>query len=147
MAGYSGTPLPRKLGIKEDARVGLIDAPKDFARTLGKLPPGVEVRTQARGRFDVAVMFVTRSAELERRFPSLLRALDPDGGLWVAWPKRASGVPTDLRSTSGRRRKLRLCGGGRQSHGRRGERPARGSGLRFCYRVADRGARRSRKGA
>lgn len=143
MAGYSGTPLAKKLGIKEGARVGLIGAPKGFARTLGRLPPGVEVRTQARGRFDVIVVFATRVAELERRFPALVRALEPDGGLWVAWPKQASGVPTELRFENVQRVGLdaglvdiKNCAV-----------DGTWSGLRFCYRVADRAALRSPKGA
>ena len=97
MAGYSGTPLPKKLGIEEGPRLGVIGAPDGFRRALGALPPGIEVRTQARGRFDVIVVFATRAAPLERRFGALARALEPDGGLWVAWPKQASGVATELR--------------------------------------------------
>src|SRR5262249_38541235 len=91
-----GHTAARKLGIKEGARLGLVDAPDGFRRALGSLPPGVDVRTQARGRFDVIVVFATRAAPLERRFPALARALEPAGGLWVAWPKQASGVPTEL---------------------------------------------------
>ncbi|HYQ12590.1 MAG TPA: DUF3052 domain-containing protein, partial [Solirubrobacterales bacterium] len=68
MAGYSGTPLPRKLGIKEGHRVGLLDAPGGFDRALGELPDGVETRTSARGRLDVAVFFATSRAALARRF-------------------------------------------------------------------------------
>jgi hypothetical protein len=143
MAGYSGTPLAKKLGIKEGARVGLIGAPKGFARTLGKLPPGVEVRTQARGRFDVIVVFVTRVAELERRFPSFVRALDPDGGLWVAWPKQASGVPTELHFENVQR--VGLDEG--LVDNKNCAIDDTWSGLRFCYRVADRAALRTRKGA
>ncbi|MBX7112054.1 MAG: DUF3052 domain-containing protein [Dehalococcoidia bacterium] len=96
MAGYSGTPLPRKLGIKPGARLGLLRAPADFAATLGELPEGVVTRTSARGPLDVVVYFTTARADLERRFEALTKALDQAGGLWVAWPKRASGVPTDL---------------------------------------------------
>ena len=96
MAGYSGTPLPKKLGIKEDARIALLDQPDGLAETLGDLPYGVEVRRSARGRLDVIVVFVTSRAALERRFTALKRALEPDGRLWVAWPKRASGVPTNM---------------------------------------------------
>jgi hypothetical protein len=143
MAGYSGTPLARKLGIKAGARVGLIGAPDGFVRRLGKLPPGVEVRTEARGHFDVIVVFVTRVAQLERRFASLARALKPDGGLWVAWPKQASGVPTELRFENVQRVGLdeglvdnKNCAV-----------DDTWSGLRFCYRVADRAALRTRKGA
>jgi hypothetical protein len=96
-AGYSGTPLVRKLGIKPDARVGLIGASEDFDATLGELPPGVSVRRRLGGQpFDVIVAFYRGRAELERRLAALVRALDPAGGLWIAWPKRASGVPTDL---------------------------------------------------
>lgn len=96
MAGYSGTPLPKKLGIKPGARLGLLKAPEDFAATLGALPEGVTTRTTARGPFDVVLYFTTAHADLERRFDALARTLDQAGGLWIAWPKRASGVPTDL---------------------------------------------------
>ena len=95
-AGYSGTPLVRKLGIKPDARLGLVGAPDGFDRTLGELPHGVTVRRRVRGPLDVIVAFFVRRAELERRLPALRGALDPAGGLWLAWPKRASGVETDL---------------------------------------------------
>src|SRR3954451_867866 len=95
-AGYSGTPLPKKLGIREGSRVAVVSAPDSFARMLGPLPSGVDLRTDARGRCHVVVFFVTRRAELARRFPSFVRALDTDGGLWVAWPKKTSGVATDL---------------------------------------------------
>jgi hypothetical protein len=95
--GYSGTPLVRKLGIKPAARLGLIGAPDDFDETLGELPAGVEVRRRLGGRpFDVVVAFFTRRAKLQRRLPSLATALDPAGGLWIAWPKRASGVASDV---------------------------------------------------
>jgi hypothetical protein len=96
VAGYSGTPLPKKLGIKPGARVALVRAPDGFEKFLAPLPPDVVLRRQARAPLDVVVLFVTRRAELARRFPPLARALRPDGGLWVAWPKRASCVVTDL---------------------------------------------------
>jgi hypothetical protein len=96
-AGYSGTPLVRKLGIKPDARLGLIGAPDGFDETLGELPPGVHVRRRLSGQpFDVIVAFFVRRSALERRLPALAGALDPAGGLWLAWPKRASGVMSDL---------------------------------------------------
>jgi hypothetical protein len=96
-AGYSGTPLPRKLGIKPDARLGLIGAPDGFDETLGELPPGVRVRRRLGGQpFDVLVAFFARRSEMDRRLPALAAGLDPAGGLWIAWPKRASGVPTDV---------------------------------------------------
>jgi hypothetical protein len=94
--GYSSTPLPKKLGIREGSRLAIVSAPEGFERVLGPLPDDVELRAHARGRCDVVVFFVTRRAELTRRFPSFVRALDVDGGLWVAWPKKTSGVATDL---------------------------------------------------
>jgi hypothetical protein len=95
-AGYSGTPLPRKLGIKPGARLGVVGAPAGFDATLGELPDGVRLRARARGPLDVIVAFFTARRALERRMPSLRAALHPAGGLWIAWPKRASGVATDL---------------------------------------------------
>ncbi len=95
-AGYSGTPLARKLGIKEGQSVALLGAPDGFEATLEGLPDGVTLRTAARGTNEVLVSFHTARADLERRLPALLRAMDVDGGLWVAWPKRASGLPTDI---------------------------------------------------
>lgn len=95
-AGYSGTPLPRKLGIKEDYAVAFPRAPEDFSGLLGELPDGVVVKRAARGPLDVVVLFVRRRAELERRIEALGRAIHPSGGLWIAWPKRASGVSTDM---------------------------------------------------
>ena len=96
MAGYSATPLPKKLGIKDGATVALLAAPNGFERALTPLPDDVEVRTQARGKLDVIVFFATRERELARRFPVMARALQPAGGLWVAWPKKTSCIATDL---------------------------------------------------
>ncbi len=141
-AGYSGTPLPKKLGIKEEALLALVGAvPSDFDRTLGSLPAGVEVRRQARWRSDVIMCFVTRRAELARRFPSMKRALDPDGGLWIAWPKRASRVATDM--TEDVAREIALPAG--LVDNKVCAIDDTWSGLRLVYRVADRSARR--KGA
>jgi len=96
-AGYSGTPLPRKLGIKPGHRVALLGAPDGFEDgTLGELPDGVEVKRRAGGKADVIVSFHTSRAELERRLPALRALMDPAAGLWIAWPKRASGLPTDI---------------------------------------------------
>ena len=96
MAGYSGTPLAKKLGIREGNVVGLLGAPDGFVDLLDGLPDAVTFRTQARGTMEVIVSFHTRRSHFERRLPVLLRALDVDGGLWVAWPKQASGVATDM---------------------------------------------------
>jgi hypothetical protein len=96
VAGYSGTPLPKKLGIKRFARVTYVGAPDGFEDTLGELPDGVEIKTRVLGPLDVIVFFTTSAAELRRRFDRLAAALDPAGALWVAWPKKSSGVITDL---------------------------------------------------
>ena len=96
MAGYSGTPLPRKLGIVEGSRVALVGAPDGFDRLLDPLPPAVEFLTARARGLDVVVFFVTRARDLERRFDSLARRLRPAGGLWIGWPKRASGVEADV---------------------------------------------------
>jgi hypothetical protein len=94
VAGYSGTPLARKLGIKAGCRLGVLGAPSGFA--IPDLPDGVAARTSLRGVSDVLVSFHTARAHLADRLPALLRGLDVDGGLWVAWPRRASGVTTDI---------------------------------------------------
>ncbi|MDQ2897481.1 MAG: DUF3052 domain-containing protein [Actinomycetota bacterium] len=95
-AGYSGTPLPRKLGIRAGDRVAVIAAPEGFAAVLGGLEDGVRINHRLRGRFDVIVAFATRRAALDRRLIGLRDALEPAGGLWLAWPKRVSGMVTDL---------------------------------------------------
>ncbi|MCU1352900.1 MAG: hypothetical protein JWM05_2109 [Acidimicrobiales bacterium] len=97
MAGYSGTPLATKLGIKEGHTVALLGAPDDVTGlVVATLPPAVEVRTRAQGRADVVLACFTRRRDLERRVPAMLRLLDVDGGLWISWPKKASGVATDI---------------------------------------------------
>ena len=95
-AGYSGTPLPRKLGIREGSRLLLVDAPADFAATLGDLPPGVELVEAGAGAVDVAILFAVGAATVRARFADLAASLEPAGGLWIAWPKRSSGVATEL---------------------------------------------------
>jgi hypothetical protein len=89
MAGYSGTPLPRKLGIKEGARVRILGGPDGFARSLGVDPA-------TRGEADVVVLFTRSAKDLAKGFARARKSLHKDGGLWVAWPKKASGVATDL---------------------------------------------------
>ena len=96
MAGYSGTPLSKKLGIRDGDRVALLGAPPSVRDDLEPLPAGARVTTSARGSLDVIVSFHDRRADLERRIPQLLEVLDVDGAIWMAWPKKASGVPTDL---------------------------------------------------
>jgi hypothetical protein len=96
MAGYSGSPLPKKLGIKPGHRVLVLNAPDGFDATLGELPDGTAVRSTARGKADVIVSFHDRRAELAKRMPRLRELMEPAAGLWIAWPKRASRLPTDL---------------------------------------------------
>jgi len=136
MAGYSGTPLPQKLGIKDGARLGLVRAPEDFTRRLGALPAGVVARklTAGNGAYDVIVCFTRTMAEVARDIPALKRRLDPAGGLWLAWPKQASGVKTDVNENLVRARGLdaglvdnKVCAIDDVW-----------SGLRFVVRLADR---------
>ena len=142
MAGYSGTALTQKLGIKPGARVALLRAPEGFEHALEPMPDGARLRHQARGQHDVVLFFATRLAELERRFDTLARATGYAGGLWIAWPKRTASVATDLRE--GVVREVGLA------HGLVDNKVCAvddtWSGLRFVYRLADRpssnGARR-----
>jgi len=98
VAGYSGTPLPTKLGIKAGHRVALLAAPAGFVRVLGELPEGVTLANELRAsaRYDVIILFVTRAIDLAKRFVPTAKRLEPSGGFWVAWPKKAAGVTTDV---------------------------------------------------
>jgi hypothetical protein len=118
-AGYSGTPLPRKLGIKPGARIGLVGAPSGFGALLEPLPDGARIEASTftqgasttggaagpvladavlpgTGPFDVIVFFTVEQAELAGRLSELRTRMAPAAGLWIAWPKRASRVPTDM---------------------------------------------------
>src|SRR5437016_466926 len=93
---YSATPLWKKLGIKEGASVALVGAPRGFARVLGPLPAGARLTGARDQGLDVIVAFETAEAGMSKRFAELARVLDSAGGLWIAYPKPASGVETDL---------------------------------------------------
>ena len=93
---YSGTPLPKKLGIREGARVHVAGAPEGFDAALDPLPTGVERLERLGSDMDVVLLFVTRERDLRSRFAKLAAALEPAGRFWVAWPKKASGVASDL---------------------------------------------------
>ena len=96
-AGYSGTPLPAKLGIRPGHQVAVLGAPDGFIASLGELP-GTELGPclPARALLDVIVFFVTWRAELEAELDMLREHMTPACGLWIAWPKRAAKVPTDM---------------------------------------------------
>ena len=98
MAGYSETPLPRKLGIKSGHCVALVQEPEGLEDAMGPLPHGVTLHAGLRGTtpFDVVLLFARSRTQLERRFAAAASRILPEGGLWIAWPKRASGVASDL---------------------------------------------------
>ena len=138
--------MPKKLGIKPGARLCVVRAPDDFTTTLGPLPADVAIRSvdkasAAKGqRFDVIVLFVRELKDLKRDLPALRERLDPTGGLWIAWPKKASGIATDAGETNIRARGLatglvdnKICAIDDVW-----------SGLRFVVRLADRPKARRR---
>lgn len=136
MAESSTTPLPRKLGIKPGQRLAFVNAPDDFADLVGPLPLGTEVAPswEDDDRYDVIVFFAADRAALDRHLADLARRLATSGGLWVAWPKKSSGVPTDLSDDVVRLAGLaiglvdnKVCAI-----------DATWSGQRFVYRLADR---------
>ncbi len=96
MAGYSGTPLPQKLGLKANEQVVLINAPKNYAELLGEIPPGVAFSeiTKTGARF--VHLFSTKRSDLQKNLVALRKRLADDGTLWVSWPKKSAGVPTDV---------------------------------------------------
>ncbi|MFL5457238.1 MAG: DUF3052 domain-containing protein [Myxococcales bacterium] len=98
MAGYSGTPLAKKLGIKPGHRVAVVRAAFDFRAAVGELPEGAVVQDGLAGKtaLDVIVAFFVKRADLERQLGALRRRMAPACGLWIAWPKKASGVATDV---------------------------------------------------
>ncbi len=141
MAGYSGTPLAKKLGLKEGHTLLLLKAPKGFEKTLDA-PDEVDVHDDAgEGPFDVIVWFTKKRSDLESKLESVADTLDADGGLWVAWPKKASGVKTDVTEDVIRNHALALglvdnkvCAVDDVW-----------SGLRLVVRVADRGTWRAQR--
>lgn len=96
MPGYSGTPLPKKLGIKEGFRVSLVEAPPEVRSELKDALAGCPVENAGRGARDFVMVFVKTQSELKKQFPAFARKLAPAGMLWVSWPKKTSGVPSDL---------------------------------------------------
>jgi hypothetical protein len=96
MAGYSGTPLVKKIGIKPADKVLFLGAPKGFAKEIGRLPNGVRLQNGASKDLNVALFFTDKRAALEKELPKLKQRIAQNGMIWIAWPKKASKVPTDL---------------------------------------------------
>lgn len=136
-AGYSGTPLARKLGIKDNARVATLSAPPHFPALLEPLPEGARITEDAddaAAKFDVVVAFMADRDALDRGLDRARRLLAIDGGLWVAWPKKSSGLHRDLAREQVREAGLetglvdnKVCAIDEDW-----------SGLRFVYRLEDR---------
>jgi hypothetical protein len=95
-AGYSGTPLAKKLGIKADTRLLPLSAPEEYAALLAPLPPGVRFDRRAGEGVDIVHLFVTRRTELKRQLTALRRSLRADAAVWVSWPKKAAKIDTDI---------------------------------------------------
>ena len=96
MAGYSGTPLLKKLGIKEGFRVAFIGAPHNFDEELGALPEDVKKIASPKNNIDLVLLFANSAGELREKFSRYARTLVPNGMLWISWPKKSAGVVTDL---------------------------------------------------
>jgi len=107
-AGYSGTPLPRKLGIRAGDRVVALSAPWEYGEVVAPLPDGATVSTRMPASARFVHLFVRNAAELKRRLPALDRALADDGMIWISWPKKSSGLATDLTEDGIRRAALPL---------------------------------------
>jgi hypothetical protein len=135
VAGYSGTPLPRKLGIPASGRAALVDSPHGFLKLLGKWPAQLERCPKLTGPLDYIHVFASERGVLEVQFPRARDALSTSGTLWVSWPKKASGKPTDL--TEGVVREIGLAAG--LVDVKVCAVDETWSGLKFVYRLRDRG--------
>ena len=137
MAGYSGTPLAQKLGIKAGSRLLLVNAPAEAKSWLSPLPEGVTFCGAREKNLDVILFFAKKGTEVIKRFGGLAKRLQPAGGLWVSWPKQSSAIPSDLHENW-----IRAIG---ISHGLVDNKvcavSADWSGLRFVIRVKDRPAK------
>lgn len=96
MGGYSATPLPAKLGIKVGSRVLVRNAPSGFTESLTPLPERTQLMEKTRHPVDVIVLFTRQQSEIRAALPNAIGRLKRDGGLWIAWPKKGSGMTTDL---------------------------------------------------
>ena len=137
MAGYSETPLIKKLGIKPENRVAFLNAPKGFKQELGPLPAKAKYTSSTSEALDFILVFVKSLHELSKQFAPLAANLSRNGMIWVAWPKKSSGVATDLLFDNVQRTGLdaglvdvKICAINDIW-----------SGLKFVYRLKDRGSR------
>jgi hypothetical protein len=137
MAGYSGTPLVKKLGVKPGFRIALVGAPKDFKKELDPLPATAKFAVATADSLNLILLFVSSQKELKSRFAALAAKLQKDGMIWVAWPKKSSGVVTDLSFNNVQNIGLdaglvdvKICAVNEIW-----------SGLKFVYRVKDRAGR------
>lgn len=137
MAGYSSTPLPEKLGIKENSRIAFVNAPDGFEDYLGPLPGDAEIVKRLTKPLDLVLFFVTTERALAKNFAKLAAKLTTNGMIWIAWPKKSSGVATDLSFERVQRIGLdaglvdvKICAIDETW-----------SGLKFVYRLRDRKAR------
>ena len=96
MAGYSGTPLAKKLGIKGGSRIFLLNAPGNYLQLVSPLPDGVQIAPQITSHTDVIHIFSTKKEELSQALHTCLEKMRPNGMIWVSWPKKSSKVPTDI---------------------------------------------------
>jgi hypothetical protein len=94
--GYSGTPLPKKLGLKAGMTTAVLNAPPNLDAILGELPDRVVISHRLTGHRDLVLIFVTHQVDFASRVPAMINAIAPDGMIWVAWPKRASKIETDM---------------------------------------------------
>lgn len=96
MAGYSGTPLAAKLGIKAGGEIHTAGAPSNYLELVAPLPQGASVKARLSGTTDLVHVFSTRKADLKKKLKAYRKALKPDAAVWVSWPKKSAKVPTDL---------------------------------------------------
>ena len=96
MAGYSGTPLPKKLGIKDGFRICVTNAPPDYLTLLAPLPSGVKILVREENDVDIWHFFTKSAGELRKKLPAIMSQIKRDGMIWISWPKKSSKVPTDV---------------------------------------------------
>ncbi len=135
MAGYSGTPLIKKLGIKDGMSVLALNSPVPYEKLLGGLPESAVLKKQLRGKLDFIHLFARSQSELKKLFPKMKSSIVENGAIWISWPKRTSGVETDVTETLVREIGLKaglvdvkVCAVDETW-----------SGLKFVFRLKDRG--------